>query len=533
MRRRKEKKDKVRTLDTGASISQLLSFAYPDWLLLLLAFLFLFIAAIASSLIPKYTGEVVNYVSGENPDAHKFHTAIYLLTASAICSGVFSGFRGAVFTVTMARINVRIRNSFLESLMGQEQGFFDETKIGDITSRLAADTTKMSDQIALNMNVFLRSVVESTIVLYMMFRLSWRLTFLSFVAIPLMVLISKKYGEWYRKLSANTQTALANANGVAEEALSNIATVRDFAASKNEIEGYKEELAVFYRLNNQMALAYSGFALTWTTLPSLVTALTLYTGGQMVLNRDTHEACGTSGQLCGGDLISFIFYQQALTANLQTVGIIFTGIAGALGAADKVFQLLNRVSTLREDLYEDMALDEFQPSMEFKDVYMKYPTRDIVVLKKFSLKVDPGSVVALVGESGGGKSTVIKLLLRYYEPYAGEVLISNRPVHTFDPTWLRKRLSVVAQSPVLFGRTIARNIVYGLEEENVSMDRIVEAAKLANAHEFIMKLPKQYNTLVGERGTQLSGGQRQRVAIARAMIRYGGNYFLYGWKYCI
>jgi len=523
-RRRKKKEDKEQKLSTGASVRELLRFAAPDWPYLLFGFVCLVVAAISGAFIPKYTGEVINHVSGAHPDRDAFKTSVLRLTAAAIICGVFSGLRGATFTVTMAKMNVRLRTSLYRVLLNQEQAFFDATKLGDLSSRLNSSTTTVSDQIALNVNVFLRSIVEGGIVLVLMFRLSWRLSLLSFAAIPIMTWISKVYGEYYRKLANLTSDALADTSGLAEEALGAVATVRDFGARRAEQRVFAEELKWFYDLNVIEATVYCGYAFTWTAIPALVTALTLYEGGKLVLDRPAGEKCG-EGSMCSGDLVSFMLYSQSLSSSVASIGTIFTGIAQALGAADKVFDLMKRQPKVAgggaaEDEGSDPA--PFLGTVELRHVSFRYPSRPTQpVLEDFSLKVDQGQVVALVGESGGGKSSVCKLLLHHYDALGGQVLVSGVPIASISQQALRRNLSVVQQEPTLFGRSVLRNILYGLEgtADEPSMDQVIRAAKLAHAHEFIVKLPKGYATLLGQRGSTLSGGQRQRLCIARAVVR--------------
>jgi len=232
--------------------------------------------------------------------------------------------------------------------------------------------------------------------------------------------------------------------------------------------------------------------------------------------------------------VSFMLYSQSLSSSIESVGTIFTGIAQALGAADKIFDLLRRVPVVLVKGDEDIrsegpvnesdnrSAEEFVGTVELVHVTFRYPNRPATpVLDDFSFKLEQGKVLALVGESGGGKSSVIRLILHHYEPEKGQVLISGRPVTSFSQRVLRRNLSVVGQEPTLFGRSVLRNIVYGLEgtEDEPSFEDVVRAAKLSHAHEFIIKLPKGYSTLLGERGSTLSGGQRQRLCIARALVR--------------
>ena len=548
-RKRQSKDELDQKLPTGASVGELLRFSAPDLPLLVFAFVCMVVAAVAGALVPRYTGAVINHVSGSNPDRDAFHDSVVKLTLAAVASGIFAGLRGATFTVTMSRLNVRLRRALFKSLLIQDQGFMDTAKIGDLSSRLNSSTTTVSDQISLNLNVFLRSIVEASVVLVLMFRLSWRLTLLSFAAIPVMTLITAVYAEFYRSLANQANDALADTSDVSTEALSNIATVRDFGARKAERRAYAEALAFFYQLNLKEAAAYSGFALTWTSIPALVTALTLWEGGRLVLDRDPNAKCGTDGALCSGDLVSFMLYSSSLSNSIESVGSVFTGIAQALGAADKVFDLLRRKPKVRA-VGDDEPGDEFSetpfaagatetpehayaiaddaqrkglPMVQLDKVWFKYPSRPTVpVLQGFDLSVYMGQNVALCGASGGGKSSIIKLILHHYEPDKGEVRVAGHLVRELPQRVLRRLVGIVAQEPVLFGRSVLRNIVYGLEGEpdEPTLEEVVRAAKLANAHDFIAKLPKGYATLLGERSSStLSGGQKQRVCIARALVR--------------
>jgi ATP-binding cassette subfamily B (MDR/TAP) protein 9 len=506
--KRQQRSRKQRKMAATASFSQLLSLASPDFWYFVVAFIALVVAAFSSALIPHFTGQVINHVAGADPDRGKFEKATIYLTCVGITCGIFTGLRGSIFTLTMARMDVRARRALFANLLTFEMGYFDKTKVGEIISRLSSDTTKMSDQISLNINVFLRSIMEAAIVLALMFRLSWQLSLLSLAAMPIMTLISELYGSFYRRLTKKAQDALADTSSVAEEALGSMSTVKDFSAKNAELKAYEEELDRYYQLNRTEALAYAGFTLTWTTIPSLVTALTLFYGGKLVLDRDPDQKCGTHGHLCGGDLVSFMLYQQSLSNSLEALGSIMGGMASALGAADKVLQLLNRVPEVRTG--GKIANEPFISSVELKNVVFSYPSRpNSIILQNFNLRVEQGEIVALVGPSGGGKSSIVRLIEHHYQPAQGAVYVGERLVADYEPGFLHRRMSTVGQEPTLFARSIRRNIIYGLEgeQDEPALTQVIEASKFANAHEFIMGMPKGYSTHVGERGVQLSGGQ--------------------------
>jgi ABC-type multidrug transport system fused ATPase/permease subunit len=260
-----------------------------------------------------------------------------------------------------------------------------------------------------------------------------------------------------------------------------------------------------------------------------------------------------NGDMTSGKLVSFLLYLQSLSDAFATIGWVFSSLTQAVGAADKVFELLNRQPKLRSPtvvtidenpaahpirtgilgveatkarlqrtLGHTLRDEDANGEIVLQDVVMYYPARpNRRVLNGISLTIKPGSVVALVGQSGGGKSSVMSLIQHMYEPTSGRVIVDGHDVHELCPAWLSRHISIVSQEPTLFARSIKKNIMYGLEGTpfEPTDDEIIEAAKLANAHNFIMDMPQKYDTEVGERGVQLSGGQKQRVAIARALVR--------------
>lgn len=534
-----------------ASWKDLSSICYPDWYMICIAFVFLLLAAIAQVYIPRFLGKILDALASDfanaDDDQSKHQSIIDIpgfldnikrLTAASLLAGIFSGCRGSIFTIVGARVNVRLRVQLMDSLLHQDIGFFDVTKTGDITSRLSSDTTLVGDQVSLNVNVFLRSVVQAIGVLVFMFVVSWQLSILAFISVPLITILSKWYGNYVRSLTKLMQKILADGNSVSESAFGAMPTVRSFDAAESELKEFEDCMKKYLAFNNKAAVAYCGYAAFTVALPQLVFALVVFYGGLLVRN----------GDMSSGGLVSFLLYLSSLSDAFASIGYVFSSLTQAVGAADKVFELLHRTPRLTHPDHSVVADDELAPrgilgiraekvreqrlsglcpdscrgDIEFDNVELYYPARpQRRVLDGLSLKIQPGSVVALVGQSGGGKSSVVSLIQHLYEPASGRVLLDGHDVHQLSPSWLSRHVSVVSQQPTLFGRSIRQNIMYGLEGtiDEPSQAEIEEAAKLASAHEFIEQMPQKYETSVGERGVQLSGGQRQRIAIARALVR--------------
>eukprot|EP00752_Nemacystus_decipiens_P014577 g12981.t2 len=325
---------------------------------------------------------------------------------------------------------------------------------------------------------------------------------------------------------------LAEAGSVAEESLGSMTTVRSFAAEERESKEYSRKLQDYYALSLKGGYAYGFYAASFVLLPNLVTAVVLFYGGQLVMQ----------GQISGGKVVSFMIYLTSLSDGFNDMASIFSSMTQAVGAADKVFEYINREPRgatptgtrpparadvgMRSGAQASAAAEAGEKpenclgAVELRNVDFEYPSRPgRRILDGVSFNAAAGQVLALVGPSGGGKSSCIALLENLYHPSRGQVMLDGLAVHKYDHHWLHRNISIVGQEPTLYARSIRENITYGLEGEEPSMVEVERAAKLANAHTFISQLPERYETHAGERGVQMSGGQKQRIAIARALVR--------------
>ncbi|CAM5162095.1 unnamed protein product [Eretmochelys imbricata] len=490
---------------SGATIHKLLSYTKPDALFLGIATFFLLVAALGETFLPYYTGLAIDGIVIQK-SMDQFSTAVVIMSLLAIGSSFAAGIRGGVFTLIFARLNIRLRNCLFKSLVAQETSFFDENRTGDIISRLTSDTTIVSNLVSQNINIFLRNVVKATGVIVFMFSLSWQLSLVTFMGFPIIMLVSDLYGKYYKKLSKEVQDALAKANNTAEETISAMKTVRSFASEDMEANVYWEKLRQVYKLNKKEALAYTYYVWSSGLTLLVVQVSILYYGGHLVI----------SGQMTSGNLISFIIYEFVLGDCMESVGSVYSGLMQGVGAAEKVFEFIDRKPTMVND--GTLAPDHVEGKVEFRNVTFSYATRSATqVLQNVSFTLYPGKVTALVGPSGSGKSSCVNILENFYPLQDGQVLLDGQPIHMYDHKYLHSVISLVSQEPVLFARSIAENISYGLT--SVSFESVVQAAQKANAHAFITELQDGYKTEAGEKGAQLSGGQKQRVAIARALIR--------------
>ncbi|KAE8291550.1 ATP-binding cassette sub-family B member 9 [Larimichthys crocea] len=503
--RKKEGNQEKEKTSSGATLGRLLSYCRKDSGLLSVAVLFLLISAVCEVFIPYYYGEAIDSIVVHQSMEYLAKPVITLLALS-LASSLAMGVRGGVFTLTFARLNLRLRNHLFRTLMRQEIAFFDENHTGDIISRLSSDTTQVSDLISQNVNIFLRSSIKGAGDFIFMCGMSWKLSLVTIMGFPLIALVSKLYGEFYKKLTKEVQTTLAEANKVAEETISAMKTVRSFANECGEADSYYAKLLAMYQLNKKQALAYACYMWSSSISELALEVAILYYGGHLVI----------SGQMTSGALISFFIYVLELGECLENIASVYTGLMQGVGAAEKVFEYLDREP--KHPSVGTEAPETCTGLVEFKDITFAYTTRpETDILKGVSFTLRPGEVTALVGPSGSGKSSCVNLLENFYLPQQGQVLLDGKPVHTYQHDYLHSKVALVGQEPVLFARTVEENITYGLTDTPI--ESVVQAATKANAHDFITALPKGYDTSVGEKGTQLSGGQKQRVAIARALIR--------------
>ncbi|XP_054568719.1 ABC-type oligopeptide transporter ABCB9 [Eptesicus fuscus] len=473
---------------SGATLQKLLSYTKPDLAFLVAASFFLIIAALGETFLPYYTGRAIDGIVIQK-SMEQFSTAIVVMCLLAL-----------------GRLNIRLRNCLFRSLVSQETSFFDENRTGDLISRLTSDTTMVSDLVSQNINVFLRNAVKITGVVVFMFSLSWQLSLVTFMGFPIIMMVSDIYGKYYKRLSKEVQNALARASNTAEETISAMKTVRSFANEEEEAEVYSQKLQQVYKLNRKEAAAYTYYVWGSGLTLLVVQVSILYYGGHLVI----------SGQMTSGNLISFIIYEFVLGDCMESVGSVYSGLMQGVGAAEKVFEFIDRQPTMVHD--GNLAPDHVEGRVDFENVTFTYRTRPHTkVLQDVSFSLSPGKVTALVGPSGSGKSSCVHILENFYPLEGGRVLLDGKPISAYDHKFLHRVISLVSQEPVLFARSITENISYGLP--TVPFEMVVEAAQKANAHGFIMELQDGYNTETGEKGAQLSGGQKQRVAMARALVR--------------
>lgn len=406
----------------------------------------------------------------------------------------------------------RIRSRFLQAVLRQDVGWYDTKSSNDFASRITEDLNKIQDGIGEKIGMFTFSMTSFIASIINAFIHGWQLTLVMLVSTPVLAISMGILAKVQASLTENELKAYAEAGGVAEEVFSSIRTVMAFGGQSKEIDRFQKNLAFAKKAGIKRGMATGiGAGLVWGIIYASY-ALAFWYGISLIL-----AACD-GNSYSSSDLLIVFFSVLIGAMQIGQAAPYIEAFSVARGAAATIFSIIDRIPPI--DSFSDKGLvpDGVDGKIAFRNVHFNYPSRpDVKILQGISFDVIPGQTVALVGTSGCGKSTCVQLLQRFYDPIEGSVSIDGNELRDLHLGWLREQMGVVGQEPVLFGTSIGENICYG--RDGVSQEEMERAAKEANAHDFIQRLPRKYDTLVGERGAQLSGGQKQRIAIARALVR--------------
>jgi ABC-type multidrug transport system fused ATPase/permease subunit len=431
--------------------------------------------------------------------------ALFLL-AVIVLQGIFSFARIYFFSQVSERAVADIRRDLFGALVRLPLSFFEKRRVGELTSRLTADVAQLQDSFSITLAELFRQIVTllggSVIILIT----SVRLSLFMLTTIPVLAGLAFIFGKRIRRLSAQTQDELAQTNVIVEETLQGIQVVKAFTNEAYETERYGTALGRSVSAGLQAAWLRGAF----------VSFIIVGLFGGIVAVIWYGALCVQSGDLTIGELFSFILYTTFIGASVGGLGEIYGKVQSTLGASERVLDILDEEREIAVAAQTKPAA--IKGDVEFRHVAFSYPTRpDLPVLRDVSFRVEAGQKVAIVGPSGAGKSTIAALVQQFYLLEQGEILIDGVAASAYDLRTLRSAIGVVPQETLLFGGSIRENIAYG--RVGASEAEIIEAARQANAWQFIEGFPEGLDTVVGERGVKLSGGQRQRVAIARAILK--------------
>ena len=498
--------DRPRARSIGP-LRALLPYLKPYRGVLVLALLALLVAAAAMLALPVAFRHLIDQgLSSRSTDTINQYFIAFL--AAAAIFGVFAALRFYLVTWLGERVVADLRSAIYARVIRMDPAFFEVTRTGEVLSRLTADTTLVQSIAGVNLSITLRSAISMSGSLVMLAVTSARLTSMIVVLIPIVLVPLIVLGRRVRSQSRTSQDRIADTSSIADETLNAIQTVQAFTLEDVNIRRFAAAVEDSF-------IAAVKRTKTRSTLTALATML-VFGAITFVLWMGAHAV--VRGEMTGGQLGQFLLYAVYVAIAAANLSEMWGEVQRAAGAMERLVELQHAQPTIAAPRYPASLPHPGSGAVRFEQVTFRYPSRpEAKALDGFDLAVRPGETLAFVGPSGAGKSTTFQLLLRFYDPSSGRVLVDGVDVATADPRAVRERIGLVPQDTVLFATSARENIRYG--RPGATDAEVEDAARAAAADEFLRRLPEGYDTFLGERGTRLSGGQRQRIAIARAILR--------------
>jgi ABC-type multidrug transport system fused ATPase/permease subunit len=485
--------------------------------------IFISLSAISTLAFPFLMGKMIDSVSNKNistsltqinqlgimdhlkSDNWSLNMVLLLIFIQLGVQTIFSFMRVYLLTKAGTNATADLRRNLYAQLISLPMSFYSSRRVGDLSSRISADTGQIQDTVSFVFAEFLRGLLTLVFGLTFIFSISWQLALIMLSVVPFIAVSAVVFGAKIRKMSKMETDMLADSGTMVQETLQGIGIVKAFTAEKIEVGRYQNIMSKLVEFAIKSG-TYRGVFVSFIIFSVFgAISFVVWYGAGMVID----------GQLQVGQLMSFVIYSVFVGGTLGGFADMFGQLQKTIGATQRVRELMVMTGESNQLSTDKVVIDG---DIDFNHVDFSYASRsELQVLNDINFKVKQGQQVALVGGSGGGKSTIAALLMRFYDVSAGEILIDDKPIESYLLTDLRKHIAYVPQDVMLFGGTIYENILYG--NPNASKDEVIEAAKKANALDFILSFPDQFETKVGERGIQLSGGQKQRIAIARAVIK--------------
>ena len=471
---------------------------------LIIGTVFLIAASATNLAVPLYIRNLVDIVMVEKNLEHLNSIALaisLLFLVQLICQTIHN----YLFDVTEKRVIADFRIKLFNHLHKMSVSYFVKRRTGEVMSRMTNDVTTIenivTDLPATMIQQSIRLLGGIVIILYM----NWKLTFMILILAPALALFARVFGRKLKKLSTEIQDKLAVSTTILEENISCYQVVKSFVRDRLESNRFSKAIEDSFVLARKRVIISAFFGPSIGFIAFSTSLVLLWYGGREVI----------TGQISPGELIAFILYATIIAGPMGSFARMYTKLQEGLGASKRLFELLDTQSEVR-NLPNAQIMPKISGQIEFDNTCFHYQ-ENREVIKNITFNVEPGQTIALVGPSGAGKTTLIRLLHRFYDPTQGEIRVDGIPIKNVEISSYWKQIGIVPQETILFGDSIEMNVKYA--KDGASEQEIIAAAKAANAHTFIMECPKQYKTIVGEKGIRLSAGQRQRIAIARAILK--------------
>ena len=515
-RRNKEEKIKV-TKESIQKAKGIFTYLRPYRLQFLIGWIFLALSTSAGLVFPFLMGQLLGSGSAKPKnleesvrliDLNNVNTIAILLFILFGVQSLFSYFRVVIFTNVTENALRDVRKSAFNKLIYMPMDFFNQNKVGELTSRLSSDIVQIQDTLKTTISEFFRQIIMIVGGITFLFFLSWKLALIMLGTVPVMAIIAVFFGRFIRNLSKKAQDQAASSNSIIEEALSGISNVKSFTNEGFVLSKYMKAIEEIRTLNIKSGV-WRGLFISFIIF-CLFGAIVFIVWQGLLMTQGPHP------ELSAQSFYSFIMFTIMMGASIGSLPDLYASIQKSIGATENLMNIINSPS--EKETLIGTEQPEINGEISFEHVEFSYPQRsDIKVLNDISFKANVNDTIALVGTSGSGKSTISSLLLKYYTITSGAIQFNGTPIEKIDTHYLRSKMAIVPQEVILFGGSIRENIAFGNTDADEAA--IIAAAKQANAWEFISSFPEGLETEVGDRGIQLSGGQKQRIAIARAIIK--------------
>lgn len=494
----------------GSSIKPLraiVPFIRPYLGTLFLALVALVISSAAFLALPIAVRYVIDF--GFNAEsASTINRYFYFFLGIALLLGLFGAARTYFVNWLGERVVADIRNAVYRHVIRMDLAFFEVTKTGELLSRLTTDTTLIQSISSVGLSIILRSSIQFIGALVMLALTNAKLMGYIVLLVPAVLIPILAISRWVRRLSRDTQDRIADTSGLAGETLNAVQTVQSFTAEELESKRFSKTVKEIFETAVRRIWARALLTTVATTCLFGALIIVLWIGARAVIG----------GEMTGGELGQFVFYAMFVAMSAASLSEVWGELQRAAGAMERLVELLDTEPAIKDPVNPVPLPDTREGRICFENVSFNYPSRpDTRAMENFTLEISPGEKIAFVGPSGAGKSTAFQLLLRFFDPQAGRIIIDGVDIAKARPVEVRTRVGIVPQETVIFGTSARENIRFG--RPGATDAEIEAAARAAAADEFIMQLPKGYDTFLGERGTRLSGGQKQRIAIARAILK--------------
>jgi ATP-binding cassette, subfamily B, multidrug efflux pump len=485
-------------------VLRILSYLKPHWRRLVIAYVALFIALGMQLYIPRILGDAIDNALGVRETGFLVRTALIIIGLS-IVQGVFTFLRAYLFQWLAEAVGYDLRNALYDKFQQLPFAYYDQAQTGQLMSRATDDVNNIRGMLMMSLRALVLAFATLIATAIILITIDWQLALVALATMPFLVLWSLRFGVTVRPMFAAVQQQFGVMTSALQENIAGSRVVRSFAQEERENDRFEEELQELFRRNLRATRLWAFFFPSILLLSGLSLGAVLWFGGYRVI----------TGAITVGTLVAFYRYVIVMAEPLRWVGFIVNRIARAIASGARIFEILDTKVAI-EDKPGAIDLRPMRGEVAFEQVTFAYAGAKRNALTDLSFTASPGQTIALLGPTGAGKSTIINLLPRFYDVNAGRITVDGHDIRDLTLQSLRSQIGTVLQETFLFSVSVRENISYG--SRDASLDRVVAAAKAARAHDFIMRLPKGYDTALGERGVNLSGGQKQRLAIARALL---------------